>query len=184
MKLIVGLGNPGNKYSLTKHNFGFWIVDELAKQRSLKFVSGKGDYVVAKDNEYMIIKPTTFMNNSGLAVKHVLNYFDNLKIENMIIIYDDLDLDLGTIRFKPKGSDGGHNGLKSIIYHLNNNVFTRLKIGIATSLKMRPSEEYVLKPFPKKFHKEIDEIIDNAICGINFYFESNNNIELTMNEFN
>ena len=80
MKLIVGLGNPGNKYSLTKHNFGFWIVDELAKQRSLKFVSGKGDYVVAKDNEYMIIKPTTFMNNSGLAVKHVLNYFDNLTV--------------------------------------------------------------------------------------------------------
>ena len=76
MNFIIGLGNPGNQYKLTKHNFGFWIVDELAKQRSLKFVSGKGDYVVAKDNEYMIIKPTTFMNNSGLAVKHVLNYFD------------------------------------------------------------------------------------------------------------
>ena len=184
MKCFIGLGNPGDQYNNTKHNFGYWIIDSYLKKNNLQLKLGKGDFVFSKTEKNVVGKTTTFMNNSGLAVKHILNYFDTIKIENMIVVYDDLDLDLGTIRFKPKGSDGGHNGLKSIIYHLNNNVFTRLKIGIATSLKMRPSEAYVLKPFPKKFHKEIDEIIDNAICGINFYFESNNNIELTMNEFN
>ena len=182
MKLIVGLGNPDNQYSLTKHNVGFWIVDELAKQRSLKFASGKGDYVIAKDNQCMIIKPSTYMNNSGLAIKQLINYFGNVEISDLLVVYDDLDLNLGDLRFKPKGSDGGHNGLKSVIYHLDTNVFDRLKIGIATSLKMKPAEAYVLKPFPKKYHKQIAEVIENAVCGINFYFE--NNIETTMNNFN
>ena len=111
MKIIVGLGNLGDNYRLTKHNAGFWIVDELVKQRSLKYKSGKGDYVFAKDERCMFIKPTTFMNNSGIAMKQILNYYDNVAIEDIIIIYDDIDLDLGIIRFKSKGSDGGHNGI-------------------------------------------------------------------------
>ena len=182
MKLIVGLGNPGNNYSLTKHNFGFWVADELAKQRSLKFSSGKGEYVLAADNQCLIVKPTTFVNNSGLAIKHILKYYDKIDIEDLLIIYDDIDIELGDIRFKQHGSDGGHKGVQSIIYHLNTDSFDRLKIGIGTSLKMRPSESYVLKPFPKKFHKKIEEVIENALSGINFYFD--NNIEMTMNHFN
>ena len=182
MKIIIGLGNPGDNYRLTKHNFGFWIVDELVKQRSLKYKAGKGEYVFAKDKQYMFIKPTTFVNNSGLAIKQLLNYFDNIDSNDLIIIYDDLDIELGNIRFKSKGSDGGHNGIKSIIYHLNSDTFDRLKIGIATPTKMRPSEVYVLKPFPKKYIQIVNEVIINAVDGINFYLK--NGMVESMNNFN
>ena len=182
MKIIIGLGNPGDNYRLTKHNFGFWIVDELVKQRSLKYKAGKGEYVFAKDKQYMFIKPTTFVNNSGLAIKQLLNYFDNIDSNDLIIIYDDLDIELGNIRFKSKGTDGGHNGIKSIIYHLNSDTFDRLKIGIATQTKMRPSEVYVLKPFPKKYTQIVNEVIINAVDGINFYLKSG--IRESMNNFN
>ena len=141
MKLIVGLGNPGDNYRLTKHNFGFWIVDRLVKQRSLKYKLGKGEYLFAQDNDYMFLKPTSFMNNSGVAIKHFMNYYKN--ISDMIVIYDDIDINLGQIRFRASGSDGGHNGIKSVIYHLKSNEFDRLKIGIATDTKMRPSEHYL-----------------------------------------
>ena len=130
----------------------------------------------------MFVKPATFVNNTGLAIKEILNYYDNITIEDFLIIYDDIDLDLGEIRFKAQGSDGGHNGIKSIIYHVESDHFDRLKIGIATSLKMRPSENYVLKPFPKKYNKLIDEVIINASKGINCYLE--NGIVETMNNFN
>jgi len=180
MKLIVGLGNPGDNYRLTKHNFGFWIIDKLVEQRSLKYKLGKGDYVFALDNDCMFLKPTSFMNNSGVAIKQAMSYYKN--IDDIIIIYDDIDIDLGQIRFRPNGSDGGHNGLKSIIYHLKTKNFSRLKIGIATDMPMRPSETYVLKPFPKKFTSKVDEIVDHATDAINYYLE--HGIKKSMNNFN
>ena len=180
MKLIVGLGNPGDNYRLTKHNFGFWIVDKLVEQRSLKYKLGKGDYVFALDNDYMFLKPTSFMNNSGVAIKQALDYYKN--IDDIIIIYDDIDIELGQIRFRANGSDGGHNGIKSIIYQLNTDVFDRLKIGIATELNMRPSEVYVLKPFPKKYIDLVNEVVEYASDGINYYL--NNDITSTMNNYN
>ena len=158
MKIIVGLGNPGNNYSSTKHNFGFWVVDKLVEQSSLQYKSGKGNFIYAMSQDCMFVKPVTFVNNTGLAIKEILNYYDNITIEDFLIIYDDIDLDLGEIRFKAQGSDGGHNGIKSIIYHVESDHFDRLKIGIATSLKMRPSENYDLKPFPLKF-KELVKIM-------------------------
>ena len=114
MKVIVGLGNPGSNYSLTKHNFGFWVVDKIVEQSSLKYKVGKGDYVIAQSNEYMFVKPTTYMNDSGIAINQLLNYF-KLEVEDLIIVYDDIDIDLGRIKFRAKGSDGGHRGIKSII---------------------------------------------------------------------
>jgi len=182
MKLIVGLGNPGNNYSLTKHNFGFWIIDNLVKQRSLKYKAGKGDYVYAEYEQCMFVKPTTYVNNSGIAITQILNYYDNLDLSDVIIIYDDIDLSLGTIRFKSEGSDGGHNGIKSIIHHSKSISFDRLKIGIGTSMKMRPSEKYVLKPFPKKYNKLISEVIENASLGIDYYVK--NGIDKAMNNYN
>ena len=180
MKLIVGLGNPGDNYRLTKHNFGFWIIDKLVEQRSLKYKLGKGDYLFALDNNYMFLKPTSFMNNSGAAIKQVINYYKN--IDDVIIIYDDIDIDLGQIRFRENGSDGGHNGIKSIINHLNTNQFDRLKIGIATDMNMRPSEVYVLKPFSKKYIDLVNEVINYASDGINYYL--NHNISSAMNNYN
>ena len=181
MKVIVGLGNPGSNYSLTKHNFGFWVIDKLVKQSSLKYKAGKGEYVFAQSNEYMFVKPTTYMNNSGIAIKQFLNYY-KLDISSLIIIYDDIDIDLGRIKFRAKGTDGGHNGIKSIIYHLGTDSFDRLKLGIATSMNMRPSEQYVLKAFPKKYNNLVDEVIENATSGINYYLK--NGISKTMNNFN
>ena len=181
MKVIVGLGNPGSNYSLTKHNFGFWVVDKLVKQSSLKYKAGKGEYVFAQSNEYMFVKPTTYMNNSGIAIKQFLNYY-KLDTSSLIIIYDDIDIDLGKIKFRAKGTDGGHNGVKSVIYHLGTDSFDRLKLGIATSMNMRPSEQYVLKAFPKKYNNLVDEVIENATSGISCYLE--NGISETMNNFN
>ena len=181
MKVIVGLGNPGSTYSLTKHNFGVWVIDKLVKQSSLKYKAGKGEYVFAQSNEYMFVKPTTYMNNSGIAIKQFLNYY-KLDISSLIIIYDDIDIDLGRIKFRAKGTDGGHNGIKSIIYHLGTDSFDRLKLGIATSMNMRPSEQYVLKAFPKKYNNLVDEVIENATSGINYYLK--NGISETMNNFN
>ena len=182
MKLIVGLGNPGRDYSLTKHNFGFWIIDELVKQRSLKYKAGKGDFIYAKDDEYLFAKPTNYVNNSGIAIKQILNYYDKISIVDVIIIYDDIDISLGNIRFKSSGSDGGHNGIKSIIYHLKSESFDRLKVGIATEMKMRPSEKYVLKPFPKKYNNLVKEVIVNATDSINYYLEKK--INKSMNKYN
>ena len=181
MKLIVGLGNPGDNYSLTKHNFGFWVIDSLVKQRFLKYKAGKGDYIFAQDNELMFVKPTTYVNNSGIAIKQILSYY-KIGPSDIIIVYDDIDIDLGRIKFKSHGTDGGHNGVKSIIYHLNTYIFDRLKIGIATSLSMKPSEKYVLKPFPKKYNNLINEVLENTTLGINYYLK--NGISKSMNNFN
>ena len=181
MKVIVGLGNPGSNYSLTKHNFGFWVVDKLVKQSSLKYKAGKGEYVFAQSNEYMFVKPTTYMNNSGIAIKQFLNYY-KLDTSSLIIIYDDIDIDLGRIKFRAKGTDGGHNGIKSIIYHLGTDSFDRLKLGIATSMNMRPSEQYVLKAFPKKYNNLVDEVIENAALSINYYLKEG--MSKAMNNFN
>ena len=100
--ILVGLGNPGTKYSSTKHNFGYWIIDSMIEKSSLKLKAGKGDYLYAKDGESLFVKPTSYMNNSGLAIKQVLDYY-KASIEDLIVIYDDIDLPLGTIRFKDKG---------------------------------------------------------------------------------
>ena len=182
MKIIVGLGNPGSNYSSTKHNFGFWVVDKLVEQSSLQYKSGKGNFIYAMSQDCMFVKPITFVNNTGLAIKEILNYYDNITIEDFLIIYDDIDLDLGEIRFKAQGSDGGHNGIKSIIYHVESDYFNRLKIGIATEQNMRPSEKYVLKPFSKEYKKIISEVINDAVDGINYYLE--NGIKKSTNNFN
>ena len=182
MKCVIGLGNPGPKYYNTKHNFGYWIIDKLVKERSLKYQAGKGDYIFAEEKKYIFVKPTSFVNNSGIAIKQVLSLFTNIYIKDIIVIYDDIDIDLGNIRFKQSGSAGGHNGIKSIIYQLKVETFDRLKIGIATNLKMRPSENYVLKPFPDKFNNLVGEVITNAVEGINYYLQ--HEINDSMNKYN
>lgn len=178
--LVVGLGNPGLKYRLTKHNFGFWVLDKLVDKSSLKWQSGYGDYLYAKQKDLIFAKPTTFMNNSGLAVKSLCKHYNQKEV---IIIYDDIDLPLGTIRFKSNGSSGGHRGIESIIYQLKTDKFDRLKLGIALDgYNMRPSEQFVLKPFPKQYHQDIESVIAESVEAIEYYL--NNGIVETMNQFN
>ena len=181
MTVLVGLGNPGRNYSDTKHNFGFWVLDKFAEKRSLKFQSGKGDYLLVKSNDIALVKPTTYMNNSGMAVADYCRYFQNTA-EELLVVYDDIDLPLGTLRFKPNGGSGGHKGMESIIYQLESEDLNRLRIGISAENEIGPSERYVLSPFPKDWKEKINEMIEKACDGIDYFLT--HDMKETMNKFN
>ena len=181
MTVLVGLGNPGRNYSDTKHNFGFWVLDKFAEKRSLKFQAGKGDYLLVKSNDIVLVKPTTYMNNSGMAVADYCRYFQNTP-EELLVVYDDIDLPLGTLRFKPSGGSGGHKGMESIIYQLESEDFNRLRIGISAENEMGPSERYVLSPFPKDWKEKINKMIEKACDGIDYFLT--HDMKETMNKFN
>ena len=181
MTILVGLGNPGRNYSDTKHNFGFWVLDQFAQKRSLTFQAGKGDYLLAKRGNLVCIKPTSFMNNSGIPVLDVKQFF-KAEPQDFMVIYDDIDLPLGTIRFRDSGGAGGHKGIESIIYHLRSEKFNRLRIGIATDDEMKPSERYVLSPFHHQHKEDINRMIEKACDGIDYFLT--NELKETMNKFN
>jgi len=181
MNILVGLGNPGRKYSDTKHNFGFWILDLFTEKRSLTFQAGKGNYLLAKKGKLVCIKPTIFMNTVGVSLLDVKQFF-KAKTENFLIVYDDIDLPLGTLRFRTGGGTGGHKGIESIIYQLQSEDFNRLRMGIATDNDMRPSEKYVLSPFQNREEKLKNEMIEKACEGIDYYLS--HDMKETMNKFN
>ncbi len=141
--IVVGLGNPGEKYMRTRHNIGFMALDYLSEKLNFKITKSKFKACVA-DCEFagkrvLFMKPQTFMNNSGEAVRDAVEFY-KIPIENVIVIFDDISLAPGKMRIRQKGSDGGHNGIKSIIYHLNSNEFPRIKIGVGA----KPNPEYDL----------------------------------------
>jgi len=183
MIAYVGLGNPGSLYSKTKHNSGFWVVDEWAKRHKLSFESGKGDYIIAqhKRREVIVIKPTLGMNRSGEVVRAIAEKWDLLP-PDIYIIVDDVDLPLGTVRIKPKGGDGCHRGMENIIYQLNSNNFPRLRLGIATNENMRPSEEYVLKPFKTEYELEVKEMIQKGVDSLDSLLIQG--LNYSMNKYN
>ena len=181
MTVLVGLGNPGRNYSATKHNFGFWVVDRFAEKNSLEFQAGKGDYLIARSGNLACVKPTTYMNRSGVAVADYCRYFQN-SIEDCLVIYDDIDLPLGAVRFRPDGGSGGHRGVKSIIYHMESEAFFRLRMGIAIGEVVEQAEQYVLSPFLKGHEEMIEEMIEKACDGIEYYLT--HSIHETMNKFN
>ena len=133
MKLIVGLGNPGDKYQGTRHNVGFDVIDALARQEGLKLTDQKfrSDYTIWRvgDEKVLLVKPYTFMNLSGEAVLPLMSYY-NISPDELVVVYDDLDLEPGKLRLRQSGSAGGHNGVKSIIEMLGTQDFKRVKIGI------------------------------------------------------
>ena len=182
MIAFVGLGNPGYIYADTKHNAGFWILDEKASRFKISFKPGKGDYVVAlKPNKFLLFKPTTGMNNSGQAVQDISNSW-NMITKEICIILDDVDLPLGVVRLKPRGGDGSHRGLESIIYSLNTNEFPRLRFGIGTDEKMRPAENYVLKPLNSKDQKTSAVAVKKAADALDSIIF--NGLDKTMSIFN
>jgi PTH1 family peptidyl-tRNA hydrolase len=181
MNILVGLGNPGRKYSDTKHNFGFWVLNRFAEKRSLTFQAGKGDYLLAKKGDLICIKPASFMNNSGMPVLDVKQFF-KAESQQILVVYDDIDLPLGTLRFRNGGGTGGHKGIESIIYQTQSENFNRLRIGIATEDDMRPAERYVLTPFRPGQKENVNEMIEKASEGIEYYLS--HDIKETMNKFN
>jgi PTH1 family peptidyl-tRNA hydrolase len=181
MNLLVGLGNPGKDYSNTKHNFGFWILNRYTEKSFLTFNAGKGEYLSVKKENVLYAKPTSYMNNSGNAILDIKNYY-KIKTKNILVVYDDIDLPLGMIKFKEKGGDGGHKGIESVIYKLQSDRFNRLRIGIATDDIMRPAEKYVLSAFKDKYLENVKMTIEKACEAIDFYYS--HDINETMNKFN
>lgn len=162
MKLIVGLGNPGEEYNITRHNVGFMILDSYLGKVKWKAKNNALYYEKVINNEkYIFIKPLTFMNLSGDAVIKYVKYY-NISIEDILVIHDDLDLFMGKIRLKKDSSSGGHNGIKSIIQCLHSQNFNRLKIGISNN-KNIDTKDYVLGKFSKEEIKQLNEII--PICN-------------------
>jgi PTH1 family peptidyl-tRNA hydrolase len=168
MHLIVGLGNPGNQYQFTRHNIGFLVVDELAKSAGVTFKPGKGEFWFAhcslKNTDVTLLKPLTYMNNSGIAVLEFLEQ-DNIAKENILIVCDELQLTLGTIRLRPNGSDGGHNGLSSVIYHLQTEEVPRLRCGIGQGTVLEEPismKDFVLESFADSEIQSVEQMIKNA----------------------
>lgn len=181
MKLVVGLGNPGKEYASTRHNIGFMCVDNYVGNCDWKEkFNALYQQVVINGEKVLFIKPLTYMNLSGQAVRGFVDYF-KIDIEDILIIQDDLDLALGKIRLKINSSAGGHNGIKSIINELGTDNFARLKIGIAHS-EFSDTKDYVLG----KFNEEDMKVINASILLSKQIIDSflNVGIEKTMNKYN
>ena len=185
MKLIVGLGNIGDKYVFTRHNAGFMLIDSIALNEGLNFRDNSRLKCLMTNlknghEDFLLIKPTTFMNLSGEAVRAVMDYY-KIPIEDVLIVYDDLSLEIGKIRFRPNGSDGGHNGIKSVIQHLGTKNVARLKIGIGPQPNI-PSEVFVLQNFSKEELETLKGAISKAKEGIACYFKDG--MAVAQNKFN
>ena len=163
MKLVIGLGNPGRQYEMTRHNIGFMVIDYLAGQYHAKVNKSKcralcGEAEI-EGERVLLVKPQTFMNLSGESVRELCDYF-KIPPEDIVVIYDDKDLEAGQIRIREKGSAGGHNGMKSIIYQLQTDQFARIRVGIG-----QPKDgmiEYVLGQFSKEEQPKIEAAGKNA----------------------
>lgn len=186
MKVIVGLGNPGKKYEITKHNIGFWAVDQLSEKWNLPFQKEKWSSFVAEGivngEKVFLLKPMTYMNLSGEAVGAAMRFLKILP-HNLLVMFDDMDIPLGQLRLRQKGSSGGHNGMKSIISHLGSEQFNRIKIGINRPPAGMKVVDYVLEPF-----SEIDHVVaaDAAITAANAADEwlQKNDFLIAMNKYN
>ncbi|HST11021.1 MAG TPA: aminoacyl-tRNA hydrolase [Terriglobales bacterium] len=159
MKLIVGLGNPGIEYQFTPHNLGFLTIDRIASDRNVEIRNRQCRALTGRtqigEEPVLLAKPETFMNLSGLSVRELLDEYQLRPETDLIVIYDELDLPLGTIRIRQRGSSAGHNGMESIIGALDTQEFLRIRLGIAPETK-------ILKPFSKRQLKVVDEVLDLA----------------------
>lgn len=182
---VVGLGNPGSSYASTRHNVGFDTVDLLAERNNIRIKKIKFKSVYGEGNigseRVLLVKPQTYMNNSGMAVLDLYNFY-KMPISNIIVIVDDIDIDFATIRIRAKGSAGSHNGLKSIIYHLQSEDFPRVKIGIGKKKEDQDLGDFVLSRFDVKEREQIDLAIERAALAVETIIKDG--INKAMNEFN
>ena len=188
MRVFIGLGNPGDIYAGTRHNVGFAVVDEVASRLGIRITSGRGEYLIGKGSigghAVGVVKPLTYMNNSGTAVLDVLGLF-GCAPEQLLVVADDFHLPLGKLRLRLKGSAGGHNGLYSIIYHLQTDQFPRLRCGIAGNSMPESKKEmsgYVLSRFENGERTAADHLIGDA--GDALIVIATQGIEAAMNIIN
>ena len=165
MHLIVGLGNIGEKYQLTRHNVGFMVIDEITKNLSTSNIQKSNFHSTLEKSAYdLYSKPTTFMNNSGMAVQAIKEYY-KLEMEDIIVIHDDIDLPFGTVKFKIGGGHGGHNGLRSIDSHIGKE-YIRVRIGVGKPQDKSDVANYVLNNFSKEELNKLQDIIPHIINAI------------------
>lgn len=184
MYLVVGLGNPGKQYEGTRHNIGYEVINYICSEKDIKLDKSKfnavyGEYRL-KSEKVIIAKPLTYMNRSGNAVLDISRYY-KITPENIIIIYDDIDLEPGKLRIRPNGSAGTHNGMKSIIYQLQTEDFSRIRIGIGRNRQMDLAS-FVLQKFSKDEVGILTDIVKSAALAVDEIID--NNIDTAMNKHN
>jgi PTH1 family peptidyl-tRNA hydrolase len=185
MKLIIGLGNPGKQYENTRHNVGFMVIDKLSKELSIPLDRQKfnGIYGIGhiSGEKIILLKPLTYMNLSGECIRPLMDYYE-INDDELVVIYDDLDLPVGKIRLRSKGSAGGHNGIKSMILHLATQEFNRIRVGIDRPNNGMKISDYVLGQFTKEEEIGINEAIDRSANACEKWFSTS--FVQVMNEFN
>lgn len=186
MYVIAGLGNPGSQYEMTRHNIGFEALDYIADKYSIKVKKIKHKAVIGEGTicgeKVLLVKPQTFMNNSGESIGEIASFY-KVPPENIIIIYDDVALEVAKIRIRKGGSAGGHNGMKSIIYHLNSDQFPRIRIGVGSPTHADYDlADYVLGRFDKSEIKPLEEAIIKTADALELIIKDN--IDKAMNKYN
>jgi PTH1 family peptidyl-tRNA hydrolase len=186
VKLIVGLGNPGIEYQFTPHNIGFLAVDRIAEQCGVMIENRHCKALTARtrigNDEVLLAKPETYMNLSGMSVLELARKYEIQPQQDLIVIYDELDLPLGMIRIRARGSSAGHNGMQSIINALQTEEIARIRIGIAPDDPRKGGAKYILSPFRKSMLKPLDEALELASQAVNVIV--NEGIAVAMNRFN
>ena len=169
MKLIIGLGNPGKLYENTRHNIGFEVIDALAEKWSAPLNQSKfnGMFAVVHrpEGKVVLLKPLTYMNLSGECVRPLMDYYD-IDVEDIVVIYDDLDLETGKLRLREKGSAGGHNGIKSLIQHLGTQQFNRIRIGVSRPPAGMKVADYVLSKFTKDDEAVVQDAVKKSVDAV------------------
>lgn len=187
MKVVVGLGNPGDRYEKTKHNVGFWVVDELASRFHTDCGRNKWKALVGEcrigSEKVLFCKPQTFMNLSGESIRAVLDYYDDVEpATDLLVVYDDMDFSIGQCKLREQGSAGGHNGVKSVIQHLGSERFPRVRMGIGRPFGQQPVIDHVLSPFSSDDRDLVMDAVKRATDAVVFAIE--NSFALAMNRFN
>jgi len=186
VKLIIGLGNPGIEYQFTPHNLGFLTIDRIANNLGVEVRNRQCRALTARaviaGQPVILAKPETFMNLSGLSVRELVAEYQAEVKSDLIVIYDELDLPLGTIRIRQRGSSAGHNGMESILGALGTDEFLRIRLGIAPDRKIADGVKFVLTPFRKAQLKVVDEVLDNAAEAVDVILKDGP--AAAMNRFN
>lgn len=186
MYIIVGLGNPTKEYDNTRHNIGFAAIDMLADKYGINVTEVKHKALIGKGvingNKVILVKPMTYMNLSGEAVRAVIDYYKVDEEEELLVIYDDISLDVGQLRVRKKGSAGGHNGIKNIIAHLGHDTFQRIKIGVGEKPKGYDLADYVLGHFSKEDLATLKEGMERVDGAVTLMLQGD--IDEAMNRYN
>lgn len=185
MKVIVGLGNPGSKYEATRHNAGFWVLDNLADDQGVKIDRAKFNALIGewnyKEEKILLVKPMTFMNNSGTTVQQIMSFY-KLSPENFIVVVDDIEIELGMLRIRKKGGKGTHNGLKSIYNCIKTDDYIKIKLGVGKFMRDRDLADFVLSSPPNSDMEIINILVERAKDSILSILDDG--VDNAMNKFN